>query len=183
MNRLTTDGGYFKISDDLAIKGSKVGGYIQAKEYNALSIRFDIVLDKLSKYEDTGLEPEEIGTDEELFKSYRHVCGGRRPEEIERALYLLDLEEQGRLIKLRCKVGDMVYKLEDYGEWQDNPHTFIPIKCQVELIFLGDDNKVYCDLVSIDDFFQVGDKFEEIPINEIYLSKEAAEKASECNNG
>ena len=57
--------------------------------------------------------------------------------------------------------------------------VFIPIKCQVELVFVGSDNKVYCDLVSIDDLLRTGKEFEEIPLNEIFLTQEEAEKALE----
>lgn len=39
-------------------------------------------IDKLAQYEDTGLEPDEIKDHEEMFKAYRHVCGGLAPDEI-----------------------------------------------------------------------------------------------------
>lgn len=38
---------------------------------------------ELKAYRDTGLTPEEIKDHEEMFKAYRHVCGGKSPEEIE----------------------------------------------------------------------------------------------------
>lgn len=38
--------------------------------------------DRLSAYEDTGLEPDEIKDHEEMFKAYRHICGGLTPDEI-----------------------------------------------------------------------------------------------------
>lgn len=136
-------------------------------------------MEKLAAYEDTGLEPEEVkqlnasdaSKEESSIKYYNEMRKYR--DELK---YYKDLEKQGLLIKLPCKVGDTVYKLEDYGEWQDVPHALIPIMCQVELIFIGDDNKVYCDLMSID-LLQDGAMFDEIPINEIYLSEEEAEKA------
>ena len=43
-------------------------------------------LRKCEKYESIGLEPEEVKTNEEMFKAYRHVCGGKSPEEIKEAL-------------------------------------------------------------------------------------------------
>ncbi len=70
-------------------------------------------MSKLAAYEDTGLEPEEVKTNEEMFKAYRHVCGGRPPEEIKKALELLDLEEQGLLIKLPMQLGELVLELQD----------------------------------------------------------------------
>lgn len=48
------------------------------------------VITRLAEYEDTGLIPEEIKEHEEIFAAYRHVCGGRPPEEVKRALKLLD---------------------------------------------------------------------------------------------
>lgn len=42
------------------------------------------MVERLAEYEDTGLTPDEIIEHEEMFKAYRHVCGGKSPEEIER---------------------------------------------------------------------------------------------------
>lgn len=39
-------------------------------------------LNQLAAYEYTGLTPEEIIAHEEIFNAYRHVCGGKSPEEI-----------------------------------------------------------------------------------------------------
>lgn len=39
-------------------------------------------INRLSEYEDTGLMPEEIKDNMDIFKAYRHVCGGKSPEEI-----------------------------------------------------------------------------------------------------
>jgi len=41
---------------------------------------------KLAAYEDTGLTPEKINEHEEIFKAYRHVCGGKSPQEINNLL-------------------------------------------------------------------------------------------------
>lgn len=38
--------------------------------------------DLLQAYMDTGLTPEEITTNMEMFAAYRHVCGGKSPEEV-----------------------------------------------------------------------------------------------------
>lgn len=54
---------------------------------------------KLAAYEDTGLEPEEV---------YKTIKAGV-PEWIPKYLEYRNLEEQGLLIKLPCKVGDTVY--------------------------------------------------------------------------
>jgi hypothetical protein len=37
---------------------------------------------QLEQYKATGLTPEEIKDHEEMFKAYRHVCGGMSPEEV-----------------------------------------------------------------------------------------------------
>lgn len=73
------------------------------------------VADRLAAYEDTGLDPEQILQNEELFKAYHHVYAGRHPHEIVKALELLDLEEQGRLIKLPCKDNDVVCAVDKNG--------------------------------------------------------------------
>ena len=58
---------------------------------------YDIV-DKLAKYEDTGLSPEEI---KEKTEGVLELYEKLKP--------YADAEEQGRLVILPCKVGDMVY--------------------------------------------------------------------------
>lgn len=136
-----------------------------------ISCNFYKAIEKLAAYENTGLEPEEV----EQYKIFEDGLVLKYGCTLQQTLNLLKLYKQGLLIKLPCNVGDVVYKLEDYGEWIDNK-VFIPIKCRVDLIFLGHDNKLYCDLTSIDDLLQVCELFEEIPINEIYLLREEAEK-------
>ena len=95
-------------------------------------------IDKLAAYEDTGLEPEEIiKLDNEIEKlyeklyeklSYYQTAGnsknritrtwkGHQAESwedysmrcVQKLTALEDLEEQGLLIKLPCKVGDSIY--------------------------------------------------------------------------
>lgn len=40
------------------------------------------IIIRLAAYEDTNLMPEEIAEHEEMFQAYRHVCGGKSPDEI-----------------------------------------------------------------------------------------------------
>ena len=40
------------------------------------------LIDSLAAYEDTNLTPAEMTDHEEMFKAYRHICGGKSPEEI-----------------------------------------------------------------------------------------------------
>lgn len=63
---------------------------------------------KLKAYEDTGLSPAEIIEHEEMFKSYRHICGGKSPEEIQAMLTKL---ENGTLVELPCGLGDKAYTI------------------------------------------------------------------------
>lgn len=37
---------------------------------------------RLAAYEDTGLTPEEVNDHEEMFAAYRHVCGGKSPDDV-----------------------------------------------------------------------------------------------------
>lgn len=165
MNRLTETGAKF-LTPMQATKEELITEIKRHQKY----------YDKLAAYEDTGLEPKNILTATEL--SNINTALEKANSFLDELMVYKDLEKQGKLYKIPFKVGDTVYKLEDYGEILEH-RMLVPIKCQAELIFLGEDNKIYCDLVSIDDLFQVGDKFEEIPINEIFLTKEEAEKALE----
>lgn len=99
-------------------------GYFEAcGDRTGLSVGYDgsnavvdgDVVDRLAAYEDMGLEPEEIKDHEEMFAAYRHVCGGKSPEEIVHALELMEAERNGRLVVLPCKVGDAVYMVSAVG--------------------------------------------------------------------
>jgi hypothetical protein len=59
------------------------------------NILYSPIVKRLAEYEDTGLTSEEIKAHEEMFTAYRHICGGRSPEEIAKALKLLNVEKQG----------------------------------------------------------------------------------------
>ncbi len=77
----------------------------------------DIVI-KLAAYEDTGLTPEEINEHEEIFEAYRHVCGGKSPEEIEKLQQECDYWHR-EAIKWAGKLGEHRIKfrklLNDFG--------------------------------------------------------------------
>lgn len=53
------------------------------------------VAKRLFDYERTGLTPSEVADNEEMFKAYRHVCGGMPPEEISE---LVQAKQEGRLL-------------------------------------------------------------------------------------
>lgn len=61
---------------------------------------------KLAEYEKTGLTPEEIIINEELFKAYRHVCGGKSPEEIKNIESERDYW-RGEAIKATAELGEI----------------------------------------------------------------------------
>ena len=74
------------------------------------------ILTRLAAYEDTGLEPEEI---ERIVDAYGrgHTLRTESAERLEivreikadRLLELVQAEQDGRLVVLPCKVGDVVY--------------------------------------------------------------------------
>ena len=54
-----------------------------------------------------------------------------------------DLEEQGKLLKLRCAVGDKVYEFHDIGGEYRNVNNFT-----VNSIYLDEDNVLTCTSIS-----------------------------------
>lgn len=77
-------------------------------------------VDRLAEYEDTGLEPDEIKDNMDMFRAYRHVCAGHEPEHIRE---LLKAEQDGRLMVLPCKLGDSFFAIrkfcDEYGELEE----------------------------------------------------------------
>ena len=70
----------------------------------------DKILEKLAQYEDTGLEPDEI----EKGRRYINLANKKGTiieAVIDYAAEMENLEEQGLLIKLPCKVEDTVYQI------------------------------------------------------------------------
>lgn len=83
----------------------------------------------------------------------------------ERLKHYEDLEEQGLLLKLHCKVGDIFYRIGWNGEVD---------KCEVDSITLDKDGKFKVRLISekYRTFFKIA--FEEIG-KTVFLTKEEAE--------
>ncbi len=78
-------------------------------------VTIEEVFYRLSEYEDTGLEPEEINelcTDDvaEVAKMFRKMI---ESGEINHLQDLLQAEHDGRIAVLPCKVGDAVYWMHD----------------------------------------------------------------------
>jgi hypothetical protein len=92
------------ITDSALEFESKAEGMALSKwGYNKADIEKCLL--ELDRYRGTGLTPEEIRDHEEMFKAYRHVCGGKAPEEIET---LLNAEEQGLLIRLNAPLDIII---------------------------------------------------------------------------
>jgi hypothetical protein len=98
MNRLTkrnsNGGAYMAIADHLSKRDQELEGSKTALE-GILAI-----FQKLAAYEDTGLEPQDVLSSDEMKKI--NIKLGQ-------LIDYINLEEQGRSIKLPCKVGDTVF--------------------------------------------------------------------------
>ncbi len=72
-------------------------------------------LKEYQRYRDTGLTPEEITDHEEILKAYRHVCGGKSPEEITRLHKLI--KQQGKELNRR---DELIRKLDEERDYWKN---------------------------------------------------------------
>lgn len=64
------------------------------------------IVDRLGAYEDTSLEPEEIGLLAKQRDLYVDACG---EIPLKRIRELVEADQEGRCVVLPCKVGDTVY--------------------------------------------------------------------------
>lgn len=67
----------------------------------------DKAISKLAAYEDTGLEPEQVKQLNDAFTNSQK----KLEKAFDELLKYKDLEEQGLLIKLPCRLGDTVYQI------------------------------------------------------------------------
>ena len=81
----------------------------EALDFDQLNLVTD-ALNRLTAYEDTGLEPEEVNALKRA-KHWREVEPITHFEgvPIEHAIELVQAEKDGRLVVLPCKIGDTVY--------------------------------------------------------------------------
>ena len=98
-------------------------------------VTVDEVFYRLSEYEDTGLEPEEINelcTDDvaEVAKMFRKMI---ESGEINHLQDLLQAENDGRIVVLPCKVGDAVWAIRSYQGHKHPQKGFVK-----EMYFLPD---------------------------------------------
>lgn len=66
------------------------------------------LLDRLVKYEDTKLEPEEIDMDHEAAETLRQLC---RNCDLDRLEKLAEADRDGRVVVRPCKVGDTLFRV------------------------------------------------------------------------
>ena len=91
----------------LTVTGTKFLTPMQASKEQLLEEikRHQKYYDRLVAYEDTGFEPEQVKQLNDAFKNSQK----KLEKAFDDLLAYKDLEEQGLLIKLPCKVGDIVY--------------------------------------------------------------------------
>lgn len=118
-------------------------------------------IQKLSKYEDVGLEPEHIDS------IVGQLLGYLDAEELEK--YEL---EQGLLIKLPCKVGDVFYINIQNKTYECKISGFYIIKDEIQFMvsFPDEDNKTW---------YEIGETHRQ---EELFSTQEEAEKALEASN-
>lgn len=126
------------------------------KSSSLVNILYDI-LNRLAKYEDTGLEPEEILSCTELKDI---------DKKLEELIKYNDLEEQGLLIKLPCKVGDTIYVLEPNGTIKE---------CKVYNITTN----IYADSNKNNPYWKGFEIKDDLFGKTVFLTREEAEKALE----
>ena len=150
MDRLTSD------SDDLKFLVEHLN-----KNTNFDGDRINAMHEKLKAYEKTGLEPEHI---KKLFEYHTN-----------RDLYdyiaeLLDLDDEGLLIKLPCKVGSIVYRiLYDRNIENSKVESF---EFSEEGIFVRVSYESPMAYIT-----------SSYPIEDLYFTREEAEKALEVESG
>lgn len=133
------------------------------------------VFNRLSEYEDTGLEPDEILTCKELAEAaYAFICLKEYKSlgTIDPIRELLKAEKDGRLVVPPCKVGDTVWIKGD------------KFPAEIEEIRITDDG-IYFAYVEYDRGYEETEVWDncEFTLSDIgktvFLTREAAEKALE----
>ena len=71
---------------------------------------------RLADYEDTGLEPEEIGDFINRWERAVEIAGYVKDTDADHINALLQAEKESRLVVLPCKVGDTVYEIRNNTE-------------------------------------------------------------------
>ena len=148
------------------------------KILNNLGMNGKMIADKLrkcEKYESAGLEPEQIKS---FLKDFGISVVMRNTKLMNELKEYKDLEEQGLLIKLPCKVGDTVYWV--WCDSEGNPDSELEEECIK--YFYVDGNKgigIATDYYDghIGHYVRDGELVDNI--RRIFLDKKEAEKALE----
>lgn len=125
---------------------------------------------KLTAYEDTGLEPDQVAEVYRRFSEARAIAEELGQKYADRADELLRAEAEGRLVELPCRVGGAVY-LPGKNDWGDT--------MWFEVIEVGRDRG--------GSYFVIDDEeHEHIPMEDIgktvFLTREEAEaKLKDCD--
>ena len=137
--------------------------FVDGKGYATLPHKEGVKLlfEKLAEYEDIGMTPDEI---------YKVIKRGV-PEWIDKYLEYRKLEEQGLLIKLPCKVGDMVYET-------NINRNIISIYRITSIVVMSESRNYNWGLIS--GIYSNMNGFNEFALGKtIFLTREDAEKALE----
>lgn len=134
--------------------GSKASLQLGYEDYPSI-LRGDAV-DKLAAYEDTGLSPEEF---KEKSESVLELYGKLKP--------YADAEDQGRLVVLPCKVGDVI--------WWNNGHRIID--CHVIEIQISEGRSEVIFRFGTQLNLKAGARFEDFGKTTVFLTQEEAEAA------
>ena len=122
---------------------------------------------RLSAYEDTGLEPEEIADFMKRWRRAVEIAGLCKKGGIDHLLELKKAEQDGRLVVLPCKAGDHV--------WVDGREAVVEN-------FFGYETERYLHAQFYDNM-----KYIDIPFDEIgktfFLTREDAEAALKGGDG
>lgn len=129
--------------------------------------------DRLAEYEDIGLSPEQI---KEVDRLYTEKC--KELAELKKLKEYRHLEEEGKLLKLPCAVGDTVWYISEKTEKQGRKNIKVSFveKGTVDNIIVGcamvpqinvcNDENIWTTFDSVEDFGKT-----------VFLTKEEAEAA------
>lgn len=70
------------------------------------------IIDRLAAYEDSGLSPEEVVKIKKCLNMWVEICKENNVSIVQFKKWA-EAEQDGRLVVLPCKVGDIVYELTD----------------------------------------------------------------------
>lgn len=164
MERLTT-----RIEDKVYYAKGKYAPTTLCVEMTTTNVRE--CMKKLAEYEDIGLTPTEI---KYFLKDFGITVTKRNRELIKELQEYRSLKVEGRLIKLPCKVGDMVYEA-------NITRNIISSYRVTSIVVMADSTYYNWELVK--EIYSNLNGFNELEIDEVvFLTREEAEKTlEECS--